>query len=62
MIPCYSFSIPAPQIQPPAEVPQPSAREQQHVALEKVVRPMLTTAQAAYYLQAADVAYMGVHG
>lgn len=50
MVPSFSFSFAAPLLRPAPEQPQPRTCVQQHVPLEQVVRPMLTTAEAAYYL------------
>lgn len=50
MMPSFSFSIPVPELRPVVEQPHARMRQEQHVPLEQIARPMLTTAEAAYYL------------
>lgn len=49
MVQLFSFSLPAVQHRP---LPEPSRQQHapHHLPLEQVVRPMLTTAEAAFYL------------
>jgi hypothetical protein len=50
MVPSYSFSIAIPQFRSSVEPQQCRAQQSQFCPLEEVVRPMLTTEEAAFYL------------